>query len=190
VSSITINGTSLTSSGTQQPTLEASGTSAVYLAGGNTIANSGANGTAIELDHTASLYQQDGTMFGYANAADSVSGAGTLLLQSSIDMGQGVLAGNPTMSWNGAISAQQNSSFRLSGGVAITGSVVIEQNSNGFFNDDNGGSGSNQTVSGSITCPFINVPASHVSSPTSVTAGSFAVATSFSSAVSGQCLPF
>jgi hypothetical protein len=109
-----------------------------------------------------------------------------------MDLGQGLYGSDPSIVWNtngNTIAAQQNSSFRLSGGVSIEGAVTISQGSNGFLNTNNGGAVSNQTVSGGITCPFTTVPASHMSAPTKVTPN-VTMATSFSSATTPQCLPF
>ena len=155
------------------PVIEASSGSVIALAGGNKICNgsfSGATcnagaGMAIEIDHVASLVQVNPADFGYTAAPELVTGTGTAILQSTIDLGRGIVASSPSLTWtmgSGAISVAQNSSFRLDGGVTISGQLKISQSSNGFFNLSQGG-GNAVTA---ILCPFTSIPASHVAAGT------------------------
>ncbi len=191
-SAIVLQNTTLTGPSSAGETIEASASSTLVLLGENTISNSFSSGTAIQIDHSSSMLQLLGRQFGYADEADNIFGQGAVEEQSSMDLGQGLYGSAESLNWNtegGTINVEQNSSFRLSGGVAITGAVTLQQGSNGFLNVGNGGAVSNQTVSGGITCPFTTVPASHVAAPTKVTPA-VTMATSFSSATSPQCLPF
>ena len=193
-SSIVLQDTTLTGPTSSGAMVEASASSTLVLAGGNNITTTTSGGTVIEIDHSSSMLQLLGRQFGYANLQDNIAGAGLVQVQSSMDLGQGLYGSDPSLIWiagSGAngIQVQQNSSFRLSGGVSITGTVTIKQNSNGFLNLNNGGAVSNQTVSGGISCPFNTVPASHIASPTDVMPN-VSMATSFGTAVTPQCLPF
>lgn len=183
-----LNATTLSTTGVSAAVIEASGGSSLVLAGGNTITATGAAGTAIQIDHSSNLTQQKPTAFGYTAAAETVSGAGLVQEQSSMDLGQGLVSSSPSMSWNpgsNGIQVQQNSAFRVAGGVSITGGVTITQGSNAFSNTANGGT--NAITSGS--CPFTTIPASHWASPAKVTPA-VPSATSLAAAVSPQCLPF
>ena len=125
---------------------------------------------------------------GYAQAADNAGGGGEVILQSTVDLGRGLIAGSPSLSWttgSAGISVAQNSSFRLEGGVSIVGNVLLGQGSNGFFNRANGGT---DNITG-VSCFFATVPASHVVGNAGVVPP-FATATSMNSATAGQCLPF
>jgi hypothetical protein len=151
------------------PALEASGGSNVLLSGGNTVTNS-ATGAVVEIDHSSSLMQIAvaplsaefaGVPATAASAVDTVTGAGLIQEQSSIDLGIGLVGGLAGLVWNGSITVAQNSSFRLSGGVSISGSVTLTQGSNGFFNVTKGGT---NTVTAGVSCPWTAVPSSHVTS--------------------------
>ena len=176
------------------PALEASGSSNVLLSGGNIVTNSAANATAIEIDHSSSLMhiaaaaltaEFAGVPATAASAADTITGAGLVQEQSSIDLGVGLVGGLAGLVWTGSITVAQNSSFRLSGGVSISGSVALSQGSNGFFNLTKGGS---NNVAGGVSCPWTGVPSSHV------TAGGLSppaqIAASLATATKPQCLPF
>jgi hypothetical protein len=150
------------------PTIDASGNSNIVLAGGNQIANSAAAGTAIEVDHEASLLQTlsgelassmtTGPMSA-TPSADTIVGAGTAQMESSMDVGIGFLSGAASLTWTGTVAISQNSIFRMSGGATIDGVLTLAQGSNGYFNNSNGGTGN--VVTGGVTCPG-NVAASHV----------------------------
>jgi hypothetical protein len=150
------------------PVIDATAGSVLALAGGNTICSgtlsgtncTAANGTALEIDHVGSLVQVNATDFGYTAAPETVSGAGAAVLQSTIDLGLGVVSSTPSITWvtgSGVVSVAQNSSVRLNGGVTITGTLSIGQGSNGFFNRSKG---SNAVTS--VLCPFTTVPAAHI----------------------------
>ena len=193
-SSLVMNGATL-SSASNMPTLEVTGSSNAILAGGNTLTSTDASGDVVELDHSASLQQwlYAGQLPEFAAhpvahtpAAETITGAGLVQEQSSLDIGQGLISSSAGLTWNGSISVQQNSSFRLSGGVHVTGSVSLSQGSNGFLNLNNGG---NNNVDGTINCPFTTVAASHVSAPQKAIPN-VVMATSSAAATTPQCLPF
>jgi hypothetical protein len=194
-SSLTTIGSTITNNSAASPTIEASGSSNVLLAGGNIVANGAANGIAVEIDHSSSLMQTAvsalaaefaGVPVAAAAAADTITGAGVIQEQSSMDLGVGLVGGLNGLVWNGTFMVAQNSSFRLSGGTSISGSVTLGQASNGFFNVSKGGTNS---VAGGVSCPWATVPSSHVTGAASVSP-SPAIAPSFLSATKGQCLPF
>lgn len=179
-SSAILNSATLSSQSTQMPTIEASVNSSIILAGGNTVSNAASGGVAIEVDHTSALLQQSGSVLGYTDAPETISGAGSVLMQGSADLGQGPVSGAAGLVWNGTVSAQQNSSFRMQGGAHITGAVRLSQQSNGFVNCNNSGgiqtsscggaAGASNAVDGTIECiqylSIPNNPSSHVSNPT------------------------
>jgi hypothetical protein len=195
-------------------TLQITGGSLLALAGGNYICNgtqatstltpgctafTGDTNSAIEVDHVGALYQVGAISgFGFTAAADTITGGGVLELQSTADLGAGLIGGaTPSLLWTtgaNGISVAQNSSLRLQGGVDITGSIAVAQGSNGFVNlSQTPGHTLTNTVSAGISCPFKTVPASHLqlgnnslnpSTPATV------LATSFTGATSPQCLPF
>ena len=194
-SSLTMIGSSVTNSIAFVPAIEASGSSSLLLAGANTVANGAANGIAIEIDHSSSLMQTAvwplsaefaGVPVVAVPAAETISGAGLVQEQSSIDLGVGLIGGGNGLVWNGAITVEQNSSFRMSGAASISGSVTLGQGSNGFFNVTRGGT---NTVAGGVSCPWATVPSSHVTGPASVSPA-LTLASSFQSAARTQCLPF
>jgi len=193
-SSLTAMDARITSDSGSLAAIEASGSSNLLLAGANTVTNAAMNGTAVEIDHSSSLMQLAaapllpefaGAPATQASAADVITGAGLIQEQSSIDLGIGLVGGAAGLVWNGSIVVSQNSSFRLSGGVSISGSVTLGQGSNGFFNLSRGGSNS---VAGGVTCPWTSAASSHV------TAGALSpaapIAADLQSATRTQCLPF
>jgi hypothetical protein len=187
VSSATLQGSAIGSTGTSTATFEAAGSSTVTLAGGNFIANTTTGGIAFQIDHSSSLMQVLGQQLGFANAADTVEGSAFVQVQSSADLGVGLIGGNPSLNWSvpagNCILVQQNSSFRLSGGVAIAGApaatcalngnnvsttIVIQQESNAFFNVGRGGA---LTLSGGgdVSCVFTTFPNAHVNGKGNIT---------------------
>lgn len=180
-----------------EPTLHGTGNSVIALAGGNTVCfgTAGAScavtdgGFAIEVDHVSTFVQIDGGVLGFGQEGNSIGGGGAVVLQSTVDLGRGLVSSAPSLAWttgSAQISVAQNSSFRLQGGATITGKLTLGQGSNGFFNKTAGGT---NTVSGGIACNFTTVPASHVAGAAAVSP-SPTMATSMSSATKGQCLPF
>ena len=100
-SSLAMIGSSIVNNRASSPAFEASGSSNVLLSGGNTVTNGAANGIAVEIDHSSSLMQ---TVIGAGRrnsparqtpgpAADTVTGAGLIQEQSSIDLGIGLVDG-------------------------------------------------------------------------------------------------
>ncbi len=194
-SSITAIGARITNDSGSQAAIEASGSSNVLLAGANIVTNSAANGTAVEIDHSSSLMQLAaaplvpefaGAPATQASAADRITGAGLIQEQSSIDLGIGLVGGVAGLEWDGSIVVAQNSSFRLSGGVSISGSVTLGQGSNGFFNLTRGGSNS---VTGGVTCPWVFAASSHVTAGVALSPPA-PIANDVASATKPQCLPF
>jgi hypothetical protein len=192
-SSLTIMGSNVANAASV-PTIEASGSSNVLLSGGNIIANGAAGGTVVEIDHSSSLMQIAaaplspefaGVPAVAASAVDTITGVGLVQEQSSMDLGVGLVGGLPGLAWNGSIAVAQNSSFRLSGGVSISGSVTLGQGSNGFFNLIKGGGNG---VTGGVSCPWSLVPSSHVSAGALSPPAS--IAHDLQSATKNQCLPF
>jgi hypothetical protein len=172
--------------------------SVIALAGGNTVCSGtlagscsiGAGGKAVELDHVATFIQLAPAAFGYAAAQDKVFGGASVQLQSTVDLGVGLVAASPSLAWTtgGFITVQQNSSFRLQGGVAITGQLFLSQGSNGFFNVANGGTNS---VSGGVVCPFATIAAAHVAAPNAASLSPLPVLATTAFPTDGtQCLPF
>jgi hypothetical protein len=153
------------------PTLEVTDSSSVIIGGGNTI---GSAAMALEVDHGSSLQQRPGSFFGSSAAVDQFQGEGIVQTQSTMELGVGFVSGSPSLTWNGAIVLSQNSSIRLSGGTSITGSIMLSQASNGFFNNASGGG---NVVSDGVSCPFTTTAASH-------TAGNALVVTAMGSSTS------
>jgi hypothetical protein len=194
-----MQGSVFAAAGSSIATVEASSASAINLAGGNTICagtysgscSATSGGLAVQIDHIANLLQVSGSLFGYSAAAETVVGGGLIEEQSNADLGVGLISSNPSMNWttgSAGIQAEQNSSFRLSGGVNITGTVQLGQGSNGFFNLNNGGA---DFVSVGVTCPFNHYPVSHVTTPQNVTGGGVTFTSSGTvPTVSGVCMTF
>ena len=178
--------------------IEAAKNSVVALAGGNAVCggqcNASANGIAVVVDHVSTLVDVPPLEFGYDKAPDQLFGGGQVQLQSTVDLGLGTVSGQPSLSWNtgagGPIAIAQNSSFRLEGGVLVTGQVTLSQGSNGFFNTSAGGT---NVVTSGVVCPFTAIASAHVvAGNTNALSPTPNFATSFLSAnpATKQCLPF
>jgi hypothetical protein len=192
------SGAGAASPGKSEPTIHATGNSVIGLAGGNTVcfgtvAGSSctvlSGGIVLGVDHVSTLIQLDGSAFGLGSHVDTIGGGGSVQLQSTADLGQGLISGSPSVAWvtgSRGISVAQNSSFRLQGGVNITGSLFLVQASNAFFNFSKGGT---NTVSGQVLCLFVTVPAAHVALPDHVSP-SPTVSGDMTSVSANQCLGF
>lgn len=163
-SNVILHGEWILSLAQQQSAAEASANSSIILAGGNTIVNNGSGGVAIQIDHSSSLLQENGAQLGYSNAAETISGAGSVQEQSAIDLGRGTISGVPSLTWtlsgSEAINVQQNSTFKLSGGATISGGtgIKLQQGANGVLSEANGG-----TNSATIMCTnSANNPFAHL----------------------------
>jgi hypothetical protein len=176
LSRASLNNATISSRNTQQPTVEAAANSSIILAGGNTITNSAAGGVAIQVDHSSSLIHEPATQLGFAaNAPETITGKGNILMQSSVDLGQGPIGNAYGLIWNGPIAVGQNSAIRLQSGVHVTGSVQISAASNGFLNCNNapgnncGAAGAANQIDGTIQCIEMvggpNNPSAHVANP-------------------------
>ncbi|HXP30192.1 MAG TPA: hypothetical protein VN832_03820 [Stellaceae bacterium] len=176
------------------PALQASGNSSITFAGGNSVtAQNGAS--AVQIDHGSSLIEQTSALYNGADNPDNISGPGLVQEQSTLELGVGPFLGGFGLTWTGNILVEQTSTFRLSGGVSISGAVQLLQGSNGFFNFNNDPAGGTtgpdaDYVSGGVSCPFGGAPASHASNPADVTPNPVPIAVSLAGAQSGQCLPF
>ena len=180
VSSAVLNASTISSTGTSVPTIEAAGSSTLTLGGGNTISNTTGGGIVFQIDHSSSLFQVPAHQFGFTDAVETVTGSASVQVQSSMDLGIGLVGGQPSISWSvpagDCILVQQNSSFRMSGGVAIAGAapaactlnggavtstIIIQQESNAFFNVGRGGT---DVISGGggVSCIFAGMPNAHV----------------------------
>jgi hypothetical protein len=176
-------------------TIQASGGSSVFLAGGNLICNGSisssvctpAGGVVMQIDHVSSLLDLAGQIvdFDFPALGDNVFGTGLIELQSTADLGSGTPGGNISITWTGNISTEQNSSFRLQGGVKINGTVNLSQGSNGFFNKSNGGT----NAVTSVLCPFISIPSAHVAGPANVSPA-LTLSGNIASTTADQCLSF
>lgn len=187
-------GSTVSNATTAAPALQATGSASVILSGGNSITNSAPGGTAVEVSHGSSLMQQRnagilphmaGAPVTATQTPDTVTGTGTVAEQSTIELGVGILGGMPSLAWNGTLAASQNSSVRLSGGTAITGTLQFAQESNGFFNKTNGGT----NVVGSVVCVWGGAPSVHIAAPANISPAPV-LAASIAAATPNQCLPF
>jgi hypothetical protein len=179
-SSAVLNSSTVSSTGTNVPTIEAAASSTAVLGGGNIISNATTGGIAFQIDHSSSLVQVPAHQFGFTDAAEEVTGSAFIQVQSSMDVGIGLITGVPSISWSvpsgNCILIQQNSSFRMSGGVAIAGApaaactlnggtisttIVFQQESNGFFNLSHGGTDA-ISGGGAVSCLFAGMPNAHV----------------------------
>jgi hypothetical protein len=171
---VQLEGAQVTSSDAADPTILVSDGSTLLSAGGNTISNSGVNGTAMSITNSSTFHQRNETLLGTTLAADTLTGAATVQMESNMELGTG--ASTPS-SWTGVITVAQNSAFRMDGGMTVTGSVSLTQGSNGFFNKSAGGT---NTVTDGVTCSGTGT--SHVVGPAAVvTSGSTSAVTIVSS---------
>ena len=191
-SSIALNATTVNTTGASQPAIEASGDSSIILAGGNSLSASASGGTVFQIDHSSSLQQVPPSALGYVADADTVSGSAFVQVQSSMDVGVGPVPETdiPSLIWSvppgNCILVQQNSAFRMSGGVLIAGtgpapcalnggatsaSIVIQQESNAFFNLSQGGTDS-FTGGGGVQCLFAGMPNAHVTGKANISPSS------------------
>ena len=204
--SIVTSGAGASQPANSEATITASGNAVVALAGGNNVCfgtvgigvpcnindlGGGNAGFAINIAHVSTLLQVNAGLLGFTQAQDAIGGGGSVQLQSTVDLGLGLLAGStPSLAWTSGsanIAVAQNSSFRLDGGTLITGKLSVGQGSNAFFNKSAGGT---NTITAGVACNFATVPAAHlVASATTITPTP-SLATSMSSAAKGQCLPF
>lgn len=158
--------------------------SALLSLGGNVISNSASGGSALVVNNSSSFRQQLETNLGVATAADTITGAGEIEVESNIELGTG--AATPS-TWNGSIDAAQNSSVRMDGGITVNGSVTLAQASNGFFNLANTGT---NVITGGVLCPFTTNQAAHATaSATTAQLGNGSAAVTFGSAPN-DCLKF
>jgi hypothetical protein len=169
-SKVTLLQSTVTADDPHDPTVFIADGSTLDSFGGNTICTGTLSGSctavgggiAITVSNDSTFREVIGALNPIAFAgpvpADTITGAGTVEVQSNMELGTG--ATNPS-SWTGAITVQQNSSFRLDGGISISGGVDVIQGSNGFFNKSNGG-----TNSVTITCA--GTDSSHVAGPANV----------------------
>ncbi|HEV8014432.1 MAG TPA: hypothetical protein VGP48_02805 [Stellaceae bacterium] len=174
-SSLVMNNATVTAPGTGQATIEASTGSSFLTAGGNTITNATANGVAVQIDHSSSFLQQKAENFGLSGGAESITGKGSVLMQSSMELGQGPTSvPSFSMVWNGTIAVGQNSAIRMQSGSHVTGQVQISAASNGYFNCNNNnnscsGTGAQNQIDGHVLCLQLtgspNNPTAHVSNP-------------------------
>ncbi len=147
--SVLLYKTTLAAADTTDPTLEVADGSSVVSAGGNTIDNSAASGPAIMVSNGSTFNEESSAVItkNFPTAADAITGASTVQMQSDMELGTG--ATTPS-NWTGSIAVAQNSSFRMHGGMTISGGVTIAQGSNGFFNKTAGGT---STVNGThVAC--------------------------------------
>ena len=178
-SSAVLNSSAISSTGTSVPTIEAAASSTVTLGGGNAVTNATTGGIVFQIDHSSSLVQVPAHQFGFVDATENVTGSAFVQVQSSMDLGVGVINSAASLLWSvpagDCILVQQNSSFRLSGGVTIDGAapsacllngstvgttIVIQQESNAFFNVSRGGT--DTILLGGVSCLFAGMPNAHV----------------------------
>jgi hypothetical protein len=155
--------------------------------GGNQISNSAAGALALTLQNGSIYRQRNESMFFGPLQSDQITGSAFVQVQSSLEIGAGLVAGLPSITWSipsgNCILIQQNSSIRLSGGVEIDGappaactlngglistSIVIQQESNGFFNVSQGGTDA-FTGGGGVSCVFTSFPNAHVQGKANIT---------------------
>jgi hypothetical protein len=163
-SSLILEQDSITANDPSDPTLLVTDGAALESLGTNTIENTATSGNinVITIANASTFKEVFGGLNLFNQGADTISGNGTVQMQSNIELGTG--ASTPS-TWSGTISVQQNSTFRMDGGMNIAGGVNLLQGSNGFFNNANGGL---NVVSGGVSCPFTNNSASHVAAPQKV----------------------
>jgi hypothetical protein len=161
-SKVTLQSSIITANDPHDPTVLSADGSTLDSFGGNTICTgtlgggctAAPGGIAITVANDSTFRQVSAAnLFGQmAPASDTIIGGGTVQVQSNMELGTG--ASVPS-TWTGAITVQQNSSFRLDGGISISGGVSLIQGSNGFFNKS--ATGTNAVT---VTCAGTN--SSHV----------------------------
>ena len=187
-SRITARATDIEQSTILVPAIFAADGSQFVSLGGNTISNSVSGAVALTLQN-GSIYRQrnESMLLIQPLQADHITGSALVQVQSGLEIGAGLISGSPSVTWsvpaNSCILIQQNSSIRLSGGVeidgappspcalnggAVTSSIVIQQESNGFFNLSQGGTDF-FTGGGSVSCVFAGMPNAHVTGKANIT---------------------
>ncbi|HXQ50747.1 MAG TPA: right-handed parallel beta-helix repeat-containing protein [Stellaceae bacterium] len=161
-STVTMQSASVADDDANDPTILVDDGSALFSMGGNTISNIAASGIAIEASNGSSFHQHIAKQFNAPAAADMITGAGSVQVESNMELGTGALAPS---SWSGTINVAQNSSLRMDGGITVTGAAKLSQASNGFFNVSNGGL---NIITGGVTCPATTNLSAHVAGPTLV----------------------
>jgi hypothetical protein len=154
-------------------TVESAGSNKICtgtLSGSTCTAASG--GTAVTVTNGSTFHEVGGLLNPFGGA-DTITGNGSVQMESNLELGTGP---STPSSWTGNVLVEQNSSFRMDGGMTISGVVQILQGSNAFFNKS-AGAGSKNIVAGGVTCPGVNA-ASHVAAPANVVTSSSAGAPS------------
>ncbi|HTD27938.1 MAG TPA: hypothetical protein VK660_00960 [Xanthomonadaceae bacterium] len=167
-SSASLLGSTLTNTTAKAPTIAVGASSSLDFAGGNTVANPASGGVAIQVERESSVTQTLGSQINPAfnNVPDNIVGEGVAAINSSFDLGQGLIGSNPTLTWRGNIEIYSSSFLRMQGGVAVTGNVTLANNSGANFVLTNGGTNS---VRGGVSCPNPGtVVSSYVANPTNV----------------------
>jgi len=168
-SAVTAQGATLVAASGANPLVEINNGSVFSAFGGNVLCNGtismGActpdvGGIVVEVLHDSTFGQPSPGSSGFPALADTIAGDAEVEMQSNLDLGSG--AATPS-SWTGTIVVAQNSSFRMDGGMTITGQVQIGHGSNGFFNKTAGGS---NVVTAGVECLGST---SHIVGPAAVT---------------------
>ena len=158
-STMLLHATQITASDSVDPTVLVTDGSMVDSAGGNKIHNAAAADPAVAVANASTFHELTGPLAAFfAPSADDIIGTGQVQVQSNMELGTGSATSS---SWAGNITVLQNSSFRMDGGMTITGTVTLGQSSNGFFNKV---LGTNSVTK--VTCAGTNT--SHVGGPASV----------------------
>ena len=126
-------------------------------------------GKALSVDHNSSLRHilSSRLSSSLADAPDIVTGSGAISANSSVDIGLGLIATSPSLSWTGNIALATQSQIILSGGVAVTGSLTLANNSGADFLVSGGAA---NTVTGGVSCPTAGTTVtSYVTNPKNVT---------------------
>jgi hypothetical protein len=177
---ITSLGSTISQNTAADPAIFASDGSQFVSLGGNTISNSVSGALALTLQNGSLYHQRDESILFGPLEPDQIAGSAFVQVQSSLEIGAGLVSGAPSLVWalptGNCILIQQNSSIRVSGGVEIDGappavctlnggnvstSIVIQQESNGFFNVGIGGTDA-FTGGGGVSCTFTSFPNAHV----------------------------
>ena len=183
----TARATGITQNTAAAPAIFAADGSQFVSLGGNTISNSVSGALALTLQNGSIYRQRNESMFFGPLQADQVTGSAFVQVQSALEIGAGTISSAPSIVWSvpsgSCILIQQNSSIRLSGGVEIDGaapsacalnggavgtSILIQQESNGFFNLSQGGTNA-FTGGGGVSCAFAGMPNAHVTGKANIT---------------------